>query len=318
MIFRVNDLGKVERLPQAELNTLADKLAELFPLSFTVDNPQPIYLKFATQYVKSAEVYDKKNIMANVSRVVTKTPPVVFLKSVEKVRDGQFSRQYVFSEGFPEINDRTAKVSAKGIPFRKGKTLNPVRDLELLMFLYFYSSQVENNARGENRGAYAQILRPDVVAKDDINKLRHNEKIYNTFINPNTFISYEVLKDISSAMMVATNGNEDADRVTLYNHCLAKAENWSRFERLKPEFTKAKNASDMSEINQKVKEGIKGGFIREADGNWVLTTSGGAHVREIVKMDGINKVDKQLKLVEFLKSDPDTVEKLIGLLAVTV
>jgi len=317
MIYRINDLGKPERLTPAQIAEYREKLKEVFPRSFRDNNPEPVRLHYSKQYMRKVTRFDNKFNVNPTGREIRKMPALTVLKTVERVNEGGFSRTYMYSEAPLVIKDNGEVQGGRGISIRPpGINLDPVMALEKIIFLYFFSSQVGDSGRGENRNAYTRFARPDIAAKENIAKITLNVDIHNTFLNEQTRISYDDLRKISSAMQIALNSDENEDRLTMYSRC-QDATVWERFKRVSQEVISQKNTSDLSEINEKVKKAKSKeiNVVRKKDGKWILTTTGGEHVRDIVEVNGSNANDQHLNLVDYLKGDPDTVQKMNELVA---
>lgn len=317
MIYRINDLGKPERLTPQEIDAYKEKLKEVFPRSFREENPQPVRLHYDKRYIRHLTRFDNKFGVNNTGREIRKMPPVTYLKTEEKVNEKGFNRTYIYSESPVVMNEKGKVQGGSGIAVRPpGINLDPVAHLEKIIFLYFFSASVGDSGRGVNRSAYTRFARPDVAAKENIEKITLNVDIHNTFINPQTRISYGDLRKISSALQIPLVADENEDRLVLYGKC-QEPQTWERYKRVAQEIISQRNTSDLSEINEKVKKATSKDInvVRKKEGKWILTTHGGEHVRDIVDVNGKAVQDQHLNLVEYLKGDPDTVQKMNELVA---
>lgn len=314
MIYRINDLGKPERLTEGELKSYLEKLKEVFPRSFREQNPEPVKLHFSRKYQRKVDRYDSRSDMGRSGRQVTKMPPVTFVKTIEKVNEKGFGRTYFYSADTIVSDDKGGYMKElKSIAVRPpGISLDPMIDLEKIIFLYFFSSNINDSGRGENKGGYLYFARPDIRAKEEIQKITFAADVYNTFINDKTRISYSDLRKIASAMQIGLSLDENEDRLAMNAKC-QESTMWERYKRVAHEVIARNNTNDLSEINEKAKKAKAMNILREKDGKWFLTTAGGEVQREIVEVKG-TKADKLLNLIDYLKGDPDTVQKMNDLM----
>lgn len=325
MIFKTTHEGKRHQLSPAELKPYEDKIKELFPYSFREEKPIPITLKWAPEFVRNAPLYDGKGEMAQVvpnhanRKVAT---PNAIISAVAKVREegSSYEVEYMYSKQYPQINEKSGRAKAKGIRIKGGDklgyNLDPKRDFDLIIFLYFFSSSVQNNAAGTHKGAAFVFERPDQRAADDYNKLIVNQEVYNMVINPLTFDSHEDLRKVASVVGFPTSGEELVDRVKIQEH-LKDEKNREKWFRIRTDIVQTRrNNADMSEINDKVVRAINANVLREDKKKkvWTLTSSGGALVMEVIGVKGTSSDEKRMNLVQHLKLDTTAMEKLNELL----
>lgn len=322
MLYEFDEEGKPQRFSKTKIKEYRDKLKAVFPHSFDVDNPRSIRLELLPRFKKSLPRYRAKQTDAPIGRrdIGVKN---LFAPAKEKVNESGIGVEYVFSKSSPKV--RTGeRWSPEGINLAKTKSLDPVFDLELLIFLYFFSCEMANGERAKKdahmTNARFGFVMVEQVAANNIAKIRRNREMEDLVTNKNTFLAYEDLRKIASTRGIPTTGVEDEDRVHIYN-VLQDETQWQGFKRVMEDVVGTrKNTADMSDINVKVTDAMKAKVLsldKKTD-IWMLTTTGGAHVLSITKATGTTPAEKKFNLIEYLKSDPGAMEKLNELLPESV
>lgn len=317
MQLYTNKFGEWERItkyPQ-EIEKFKAILKEELPMSFASENPVPVVMTMSPRYMVKFPRFVANKVDDGQVGQVTAGPPSATIPYLEKTVEDGFSVEW-------RITGRAPKVTEKGIiwdregsryRFAKTKAFDPQNDLELIIFLYFFSREVVNNYRKdnvENQNGRFQILKADVAAAIEFEKLKKDSRINQLIVDDATRMSYDELKKAAAIMRIAFSGIEKGDRVIMFNE-LQKPKVFEQFIRILDDVReKKKNPHDLSQINEKVKAAVDKKVIREIDGVWHITSTEGDIQAVIVKAEGLKPKDKMFALLEHLKTDVSALEKI--------
>lgn len=321
MLFKFED-GKPVHFSKEEVMKYREELAKVFPYSFGEGTSMPIKIEIRPELTMELQRFPKgkTDIPIGTSK---QAPAATVIPAVETVTEQGYRVQYRFSTTNPVIDSKGAYVWNRGesIKIRTHRILDPVDDLELIIFLYFFSSEFNNGHRARVLGSTRaqngrfQFVMPDLVGKERLQKLIFDEKVGDMIIKPSTRLSYADITAVSGIMRMGITGIEDVDRANIYESLRGNPKKLEAFERtLENMKGNKRNSADMSQINKKVKDGIKAGVVRQKDGAWWLTSTKGDGIAEIVKVSGSDKKEQEFALVEHLKLDTAIVERLNTLL----
>lgn len=319
MLYEFDEEGKPKRFSPAKIKSYRDKLKKVFPYSFDVENPRTIKIELHPRYKKSLPRYRAKITDAPIGRKEVGTKNL-HAPSIEKVREDGIGVEYVFSPTSPTIKFGE-KWKPASVNLAKQTSFDPTYDLELLIFLFFFSCEITNGERAKSGdiacvNAHFNFVMPEQVAANKIANIRRNREMEDLITNKGTCLSYEDLCKVASVRGIATSGIEDDDRANIY-HILSDESAWLGFKRVVEDVVGVrKNTADMSEINEKVTAGMTANVLRydEKANVWNLTSTKGKVHMEVCKGEGTTDKARKFALIEYLKKDTAAMEKLNELL----
>lgn len=317
MQLYTNKFGEWERITKypEEIKAFKEILKKELPMSFDSETPVPVVFRTSPKYtVKFPRFIAHRQDDGQVGQV-SAGPPSMTIPYLEKTNENGFSVEWRITGRAPKVTDKGVVWDKEGSRYRFSGTasFDPVNDLEIIIFLYFFSTEVVNNYREgnvANQNGRFEIVKADVAASIDFDKLKKDSRINQLIVDDSTRLSYEELKKGAAIMRIAFTGIEKADRVIMFNE-LQNPKVFEQFTRILDDIReKKKNPFDLSEINEKVKAAEAKGVLREVDGNWAITSTEGDVKAIVIKAEGQNKKAKLFNLVEHLKTDVGAVEKL--------
>lgn len=316
-IFKLVD-GKPVSVTLEEMNGFKEILKRDFPASFRENEPLPIKVDFQDKYRYPVDLFTpNRKQQPSTRRIHTPQPLSVSCKTTVKTADG--TTEYFCSRTFPKWEEKGKRYRVDSVIIKGNTTYDPKNDLALLCYLYCLSDAFGNNVRaGAGKViSYLQFIQPDKIAKQQMESMNNDYSIHNLIINESSRVSYEVMKKTANHIGLPTSDLEDGDRVMVAKKLKENQNLYESFKRVLPQFQElGKTSYDLSHIGDKVREAIKPGvgILKEVANQWVLQTINGENKRELVQVVGTKKEEKIMALVEYLKSDPDTVKLLTDLL----
>lgn len=317
MQLYTNKFGEWERITKypEEIKKFKAILKEELPMSFNSENPLPVMLKTSPRFTVQFPRFIAHRANDGQVGQVNASPPSMTIPYLEKTIEDGFSVEWRISKKAPKNTDKGVVWEKSGGAYRFSGTisLNAANDLELIIFLYFFSSEVINNyKRNEvaNQNGRFEFVKADIAASIDFEKLKKDSRVNSLIVDDATRLSYEEIKKAAAIMHIPFSGIEKADRVTMYN-ALQNTRVFDQFNRILDDVrTKKKNPFDLSEINDKVKAAKSKGVLREIDGSWCITSTEGEVKAIVVKAEGHKEKDKTFALIEHLKTDTTAIEKI--------
>lgn len=321
MLFKVSGDGHYERFSTEELTSYKNQLVEMLPHVFGSGSTQPMRLLFTGS--KTVDVY-KAGGVGGRQRRKSLHPGAVSISTMGFYNDENGIRQQVrLSSGFPVKGAGGSQEWPKTVfNIAHNKTFDAVRDLEEIIFLMFFSGNIQNGKVGAVSAQF-KIDMPINDARDREVKIHREYAVDRELMITETRMSYEDVKKIAALFPVPIVNIEGKDRIILRDAALMNPANTARYHKVRDQVlaagkSKTANVADLSAINETVKEAIKMGVLVEDGGMWVVKNDLGVTVRSIVAMSGGTKKDRQINLVEYLGTDAESVEVLQGFTMKTV
>lgn len=323
MLYYFKENGDAVQFSKSMMDTYRKKLAEVFPLSFGGTSKEPVmfnmnpkYKKIMPRFVAGQKDDQIGNTVVYATRRLPTEENVVF--PIDGEEAGEAIRRAVrFSNGRPtKGNNGDVKWPKVQMIISDNTALDPDKDFDKIVFLYFFSCESQNGHRAESGMDYAKqhgtgyFEKPDALAKGFLDNETFNFEVHEVLVHPAKRISHEVITEADKIMHVGVTGNEDVDRAKYVAAMKADPAKFERLKRVIADIKPSKSKNDLSQINAKAEAGIKAGLIQIVDGFWCLTTTGGEKQAEICKITQTKKDAQKFELVEALKADPDTVAKL--------
>lgn len=290
-------------------------LKEIFPNSFDVERPAPIAIHRKKGAYETALLFKPSVTDVPVGSRTVMPPPTIF-SVTGKIKMGGLMHQWNYSESFPQSDlDGSFNFKQKGVQIYHGMNIDPDRDFEKLVYLWFYSKGFVNNARA-NDFAFYEFVIPAKEAKDRIQKVSWAHKHAAEILVPESRMSHEKLNSIMILLNLKGSGVEEEDRTRLYDLVIAnKNEFANRYEQAKKnaEAMESKTGSTANNVSGLIKGFIKSGVIVEKDGMWRVVNKEGAEQRIITEVKGSRKDDKEKALVQYMSVSPEDLEYLQSL-----
>lgn len=242
-------------------------------------------------------------------------PPTVFSVTGRIKIDG-LMHQWNYSESFPLTEpDGGFTFKQRGVQIYHGMNIDPDKDFEKLVYLWFYSKGFTNNARANNFGFYEFVI-PAKEAKERIEKMSWMHKHTSDLLVPESRMDYEKLKSIMTLLSLRSTGVEEEDRTRIYDLVVVNKSGFAdRYSQAKKnaEAMEGKTGFTANSVSSLIKSLIKSGSIVEKDGMWKVLNKEGAEQRIITEVKGSNKNDKEKALIQFMSVSPEDLEYLQSL-----
>lgn len=298
----------IDNKRQTDFTDEIKQLAVIFPNSFgsSANNPPtPIEIK--------------RDMAIRVSRFrpqVTDQPIGSVVKNGEPVQvatKGYFLKNGVrhewrYSESFPTVNVKGEyEFEGRLLQLNSGMVFDPERDLEKIIFLWFYSSNFKNNANPKRGGMFSFVI-PVVEARNRVSAMKYRNKVENEIINEDARMPRKKVETIMSALGLQVTGVEEQDRLTLVDQILASPDFADRYERQKLNVEAMSAGSSNTEpVDNKLKviKKLKSQqLLVEQSEHWVLLNENGGVVMTVTDVLGTKAPEKEMNLVTFLSASP--------------
>lgn len=268
-----------------------EKLKEMFPTFFREKDPQPLKMKYLPTMIKKGP--EGNDIM----------PPAIHLCNRFTLDDGDGRAEYVFTAQAPRKDKNGELIFDDGsLVARHNRPLQPKKDVEKLVFLMFYSSEVVNGfAPEKSKTPKVMIVSKQSEAKAilDERTLRANVE---ALLISDARIPDEKVKTLGSVFNIQ---EEDPD--VLRTIFLNMAD--SRTGDFKERFLASVN-SDYLGVRKIVDECIDNEVLRTDKENhdWVKLV--GEDYEFFVKYGPVNAKDPKAFLTNYLIGKPSEIDKL--------
>jgi hypothetical protein len=297
---------------QTDFRKEREILKGVFPNSFDVANPAPIVVHRKKGSYETATLYKPAVTDVPMGQRVVMPPPTVFSVTGRMRMEDNIMHQWNYSELFPQSNDGAPVFKQKGVHVHHGMTIDPDRDFEKLVYLWFYSKGFTNNYRGNNFAFYEFVI-PAQQAKIRIESVKVLHKYMSELLVEDTRMSYDKMKSIMTMLNIKGNGVEEEERTQLYDMIIAnKGQFASRYDQAKEnaEAMESKTGESASSVSVLIKQLIKDLVLVEKDGMWVVNNKEGAEKRIITQVKGSKKADKENNLIKYMAVSPEDLEYL--------
>jgi hypothetical protein len=291
-------------------------LKGIFPNSFDVPNPAPIAIHRKKGSYETATLFKPAVTDVPLGQRTIMPPPTVFSVTGRMRMEDNIMHQWNYSESFPQSSGDSAPVfKQRGVHIHHGMTIDPERDFEKLVYLWFYSKGFTNNYRA-NGFAFYEFVIPAQAAKVRIDSAKVVYKYMSELLVEETRMSYDKLKSIMTMLNIKGNGIEEEERTDLYDKVIAnRAQFASRYDQAKAnaEAMESKTGESASNVSALIKTLIKDLVLVEKDGMWVVKNKEGADQRIITEVKGSKKADKENNLIKHMAVSPEDLEYLESL-----
>lgn len=290
-----------------DLKKYIAKLKEVFPSSFT-STPNPIKINVAKRHAKYVSVFKRGATDDPIGQRQIVTPPSIS-SGKAWLTDNGVRKQVVYTRTYPTQNKVTGAIeyTNTGIELKNGMVIDVERDLEKLIFLYFYSPEFTNGALAKKSAKYEFYI-PAIQARETMGAINLSVKYGKELIDNSgqEFKDYTWVKAMYNSLAINSTNEEETDRLQLYD-LVVKNESWrERYERARlniEALSKKDGSNRMNDISDVIKLAKKNKVLVEEGGLWVLTANDTN--RTLTEVRGTTAAEKQLGLVEWLITQPE-------------
>lgn len=328
MLYYFNEKGEAIQFSKDMMESYRKELAAVFPLSFSegseipvVFNMNPKYKKIMPRFIAGQKDEEQGKTVEYATRRLAIEETCVFPIDGE-TKETAIRRAVRYSTKRPALDAKGNMTWPRDrISISDNMTLHPVKDLDKIIFIYFFSSDAQNGDRANNGFSYAQshgtgyFEKPDLLAKKFLDQETFNYEVHETLVHPSKRVPHEFLVRADELLKLGITGNEEVDRAKYISAMKSDPAKFERFKKIIADFKPTKSTKDLSQIAKKADEGIKAGVIQIINDQWCITTQGGEKQYEICAVTETKKEAKHFQLVEGLKADPDAVAKLNEVMA---
>jgi hypothetical protein len=299
------------------------KLAEYFPYSFNekgvLANALPIQVELAGQPYKAA--FFKKGMI--------EMPLGARNASMDTIHrlsgNGTFANEtgtlstWVYTKTAPTIKGGEKVFAKQSIEFKLPFTLNPAKDLEKIIALFFYSPAFTNNERalrdgGRNGGKYKFIFVGE-KSKKTIDTIAFQTKYANMLILEGSRFSDKQFEELSQLLAFVSTGVMEEDRLSMYNLVTSDAKFRERFDRIATMISEDSKKTEVVLDAAKIVTKARAAKVLVIEDNmWVTKNENGVTQRTIAETRGEKQPEKNEALVEFLNASQDDLEHIKSLL----
>ena len=307
-----------KRLTKEDLQGHIEILKQTFPSFFRKQGALPIYYNYAKHRMRVVDLFTPGGDMKVGNRVIPPTPKGI--KSIGHDMEDGFNVEVIFSKSAPNYSNGDYKFNNLNFQLAHNSKLEPSTDLELLIFLWFYCPEFNNNDctyKKDNADFTFVIPADDVESKWD--KIAARRKFEDELLIESTRVSFDVVKAIMSKMNIPVRDEEKVDRITLFDvvsGSKATQEKYYSAKRsiapevevvtYKPKVVEAvpktvEAVVETTSLKNRVVALIEATKIYNDGTDWKIKTGG--KPKAICKVAGTGEDEEVFNLIEFVTSD---------------
>lgn len=306
------------RLEREDLQEHIEILQEKFPTYFRKENPLPVKIDF----IRSAKFYiDTFRPGGDVSAGrILKRPQPMGIKPIGYENDRGFLSEIRYSDSAPISRNGELKWNNSKMQLSEKTVLQPVVDLEKLIFLWFYCDHFTNNDCIKKRGsAKFEFIIPEQQVESKYDSIKARRRLEDEILIEETRISYDLVKEIASKMNITLRGEEKVDRVTLFDRLSSSSSSVKTYDSLKAQFKPEKGTTveavvGLTQIKNLVASAVENLklFEDESVNKWRIKAPG--KPKYLCDIEGESNEEKLFNLVEFVSNDSEALKTVQGLL----
>jgi hypothetical protein len=305
------------RLEREELKGQIEILKTKFPTFFRSENPLPIMIDYTTSQKYYADLY-RPGGDVSVGRVLKSPQPTNVYSVGYEMQDG-FRTEVRYSEIPPVIKGNDLVWKSKKINLYSEMYLNPIVDLEKLIFLWFYSDHfVNNDCYNKRKNARFEFIIPEVQVESKYDNIKYRRRLEDEILIEDTRISYDSLKSIAKLMNIELRGEEKVDRVTFFDSIVNDPARVKTYDAIKGNQVPEKGTTvdevvSLTNVKNLVANLVDGLrlFEDESVNKWRIKGPGKA--KYLCDVDGDSEEAKMFNLVEYVSNNPEAFETVKGL-----
>jgi len=303
-----------KRLTKEDLQDHIEILKQTFPSFFRKQGALPIYYNYAKHRMRVVDLFTPGGDTKVGNRVIPPTPKGI--KSIGHDMEDGFNVEVIFSKSAPSYSNGDYKFSNLNFQLAHSSKLEPSTDLELLIFLWFYCPEFNNNdcAYKKDNADFTFIIPADDVESkwDNISARR---KFEDEILIEGSRISFEILKAVMAKMNIPVRDEEKVDRITLFDLVSGSKASQEKYYTIKrsiapePEVVtykpKVEEAAktieavvETTSLKNRIVALIEATKIYNDGTDWKIKTGG--KPKAICKVEGTGEDEEIFNLIEFV------------------
>lgn len=304
------------RLDREDLKEHIEILKDIFPTYFRKDNPLPIKIDFIKSAKFNVELFRPGG--DTLAGKVLKSPQPRKIKSYGyEINDG-FRTEIRYSEKIPSITNGDIVWSNSWIQIGSQTSLNPITDIEKLIFLWFYSNDFTNNNCINKKGdAVFEFIIPEKQIESKYDNITFRRKLEDEILIENTRMSYDAIQSIAKSFELSLRGEEKVDRVHLFDFVISSNDSYRKYNEAKSTIVleKKSTVSEVVELTQvknivaNLVDSLK--IFDDEKGAWRI--KGPGKPKFLCDIEGETPEEKLFNLVEFVSNNPEVLQSVKSL-----
>jgi len=305
------------RLEREDLQEHIEILKQKFPTFFRKENPLPITIDYLPSQKFYVELF-RPGGDTQAGRVL-KAPQPTNVFSIGYDLDGGFRTEVRYSEVPPVIKGNDLVWKSSKISLYSEMRLNPIVDLEKLIFLWFYSDNFANNdCQNKRKNTRFEFIIPEVQVESKYDNIKYRRRLEDEILIEDTRISYDSMRSIAKLMDIELRGEEKVDRVTFFDSIVNDPARVKTYDAIKGNQVPEKGTTvdevvsltNVKNLVANLVDGLKL-FEDESVNKWRIKGPGKA--KYLCDVDGDSEEAKMFNLVEYVSNNPEAFEIVKGL-----
>jgi hypothetical protein len=314
-----------KRLTKEDLQDHIEILKQTFPSFFRKQGALPIYYNYSKHRMRVVDLFTPGGDVKVGNRVIPPTPKGI--KSIGHDMEDGFNVEVIFSKSAPMYSNGDYKFNNLNFQLAHNSKLEPSTDLELLIFLWFYCPEFNNNDcayKKDNADFTFVIPSNDVESKWD--NIAARRKFEDELLIEETRVSFDIVKAIMNKMNIKFRNEEKVDRITLFDIVSKSKDGQRKYYDIKrsiaPEVEvvtykpKVEEAApktieavvETTSLKNRVVALIEATKIYNDGTDWKIKTGG--KPKAICKVAGTGEDEEVFNLIEFVTSSLEAQEAI--------
>lgn len=305
-----------QRLTKEDLADHVEILKQKFPSFFRKSGALPIFYNYAKHRMRSVDLFTPGGETRVGNRLIAPTPKGI--KSVGYDIEDGFKVEVVYSKSAPVYSGGDYRFPSLNIKLAHSTKLDPKTDLELLIFLWFYCPEFQNNdcSYKKDNADFIFVI-PEAEVEHKYDKITSRRRFEDEILIPQTRISFDAVKAIMAEMGLSIRNEERVDRITLFDVVSNSKGAQDKYLNIKkgvaPESPKAakepevvKTVEDVLEvtnIKNRIVSMIEDTKIYNDGVEWKIKTGG--KPKAICKVEGAGEEEEIFNLIEYVSTNSE-------------
>lgn len=306
------------RLEREDLQEHIAILKEKFPTYFRKENPLPIKIDFIESARFHVDAF-RPGGDVSVGRIL-KRPQPMNIVSIGHESDNGFLSEVIYTDEAPTMRNGEVKWSRSRMVLSEDTVIQPVVDLEKLIFLWFYCDHfVNNDCQNKRKNAKLEFIIPEVQVESKYSNIKARRRLEDEILIEETRMSYDMVKSISKLMGFELRGEEKSDRITLFDAVVGSSALLKNYDAIKGNMVIDKPSTvdavvGLTQIKNLVANAVENLklFEDESVNKWRIKAPG--KPKYLCDIEGDNDETKLFNLVEFVSNNSEAFEIVKGLI----
>ena len=306
------------RLEREDLQEQIEILKTKFPTFFRSENPLPVTIDYLPSQKFYVDLY-RPGGETSAGRVLKAPQPSNVFSIGYEIQDG-FRTEVRYSQTPPILRGNDLSWKSSKISLFSGMNLNPIVDLEKLIFLWFYSDHFANNdCKNKRKNARFEFIIPEVQVESKYTNIKARRRLEDEILIEESRMSYDMVKSIAKLMSLTLRGEEKSDRITLFDTVVNSPSKLKNYDAIKGNMVIDKPSTvdavvGLTQIKNLVANAVENLklFEDESVNKWRIKAPGKA--KYLCDIEGDNDETKLFNLVEFVSNNPEAFETVKGLI----